>query len=445
MIGKRVKATHAKSASKHAGSLVDYITKELDLAKEELARREVMQIGAKNFISDSLVGQRLEMMALASENPLSTNPINHYILSWRENERPTPAQIEESVDILLEEMEMSEHQVIYAAHQDTDNIHVHIVINRIHPDTIKSIQINRGFDFDPLHRAVTRIEYTQGWQPLENARYKIDRDGRIVERQSERSQPQPKQRAADLENRTGQKSAQRIGIETLAPIVKAVNDWQELHRQFARFGAKYAQKGTGAIVTIGETIIKASSIDRAASFGNLQKRLGTYEPPIQDLDIATLSPQPLMEQMPSGWQEYTQLRSDHYANKTADADALRQKWDERYRQLAEHQGQEREDLLSGRWRGKGAILNALRHTLAEDQKEEKRKLQQQQEAEREKLREKYQPFPSFEDWQRSRGRADLAEQWRYRHGEESPNLGQIEVKQPERDLERVRQNYGLRM
>jgi Relaxase/Mobilisation nuclease domain len=439
MIGKRVKATATKSGGKHAGSLVDYITKDKD-------KHKVMQIGGKNFISDRLVGQRLEMMALAGENPRSKNPLNHYVLSWREQERPTPEEIEAAVDILLAEMEMQEHQVIYAAHQDTHNIHVHVVINRIHPDTIQPIQINRGFDIEALHRSVTRIEHTQGWQPLENAKYQIDTDGKIVERQDYESQPQPQQRAADFENRTGQKSAQRIGIETLAPIVKDANDWQQLHRQLATVGAKYQQKGTGAIVTIGETVIKASSIDRTASLGNLQKRLGTYEPPIEDLDIAPISPQPLMEQMPPGWQEYTQLRTNYYTNKTSDADALRQKWDERSRQLAERQKQEREELLSGRWEGKGAILNALRHTLAEDQKEEKQELQQQQEMERERLREEYQPFPSFEEWQRLRGREDLAEKWRYRHGDESPNLERIEIKQQrEREVERVRQERGMSM
>lgn len=75
MIGKRVKASKTKSAAGHAASLVDYITKDKD-------KHKVQQIGSKNFISDRLLGQRLEMMALASENPRSKNPINHYILSW---------------------------------------------------------------------------------------------------------------------------------------------------------------------------------------------------------------------------------------------------------------------------------------------------------------------------------------------------------------------------
>jgi hypothetical protein len=439
MIGKRVKASKTKSAAGHAANLVDYITKDKD-------KHKVQQIGSKNFISDRLIGQRLEMMALASENPRSKNPINHYILSWREHERPTAAQIDRAVEILLEEMGMQEHQTIYAAHQDTNNIHVHIVINRIHPDTIQPIQINRGFDVEILHRAVTRIEHAQGWQPLENAKYQVREDGEIVKREDYERQPQPQQRAADFENRTGQKSAQRIGIETIAPLIKQANDWQQLHHQLAQIGAKYEQKGTGAIVRIGETAIKASSIDRTASFSTLQKRLGTYEPPLQDLSIAAISPQPLTENMSPGWREYTQIRTDYHTNKTTDADLLRERWDEQNRQLAQRQKQEREELLSGRWQGKGAILNALRSTLAQDQKEVRTILQQQQDEERQNLQAKYQPFPSFEEWQRLRGRPDLAEQWRYRHGEPSPNLERIVVQQQEEKQERQpSQDYGITM
>jgi hypothetical protein len=110
------------------------------------------------------------------------------------------------------------------------------------------------------------------------------------------------------------------------------------------------------------------------------------------------------------------------AAKNADADSFRQKCDDQNRQLAQQQQQQREELLKGKWKGKGDLLNALRSVLAKEQKEARTSLQQQQDLERQNLREKYQPFPSFEDWQRLRGRPDLAEQWRYRHGSPSPNL-----------------------
>jgi hypothetical protein len=415
MIGKRVKASKVKSAAAHAGNLVDYISNNKD--------GKVFHSGGIGFITNNPAGQKLEMMALASSNPRSQNPITHYIVSWKENERPSSDQIDRAVQIILEEMGMNAHQAIYCAHRDTKNIHVHIAVNRIHPDTNRAIEINKGFDLDPLHRAIAKIEHLQGWQPEPKARYLVLENGEILEVNANRKQQrQPQQRAADFEQRTGEKSAQRIGIEQIAPLIQQANTWQQIHHQLAQLGAKYEPKGTGAIIRIGETVIKASSVDRAASMASLQKRIGIYEPPLENLEIAPRKPEQLATEMPSGWLEYNQQRMQYYTAKNADADSFRQKCDDQNRQLVQQQQQQREELLTGKWKGKGDLLNALRSVLAKEQKEARTSLQQQQDLERQNLREKYQPFPSFEDWQRLRGRPDLAEQWRYRHGSPSPNL-----------------------
>ena len=122
----------------------------------------MMYAGGRGFISDSHAAQREEMIALASEAVRSRNPVNHYIMSWREGEQPSPAQIEEAVSIFVEELGVQAHQAIYALHKDTDNLHLHIAINRVHPDTLKCVEINRGFDIEAAHRAIARIEHESG-------------------------------------------------------------------------------------------------------------------------------------------------------------------------------------------------------------------------------------------------------------------------------------------
>lgn len=104
--------------------------------------------GALNFMGDSRAAHIAEMSALASDCVRSTDPINHYVLSWKKGENPTNEQVIESVDIFVNGLEMWGHQCVYALHTDTDNKHVHIVINRAHPVTEKSIEINGGWDID---------------------------------------------------------------------------------------------------------------------------------------------------------------------------------------------------------------------------------------------------------------------------------------------------------
>jgi hypothetical protein len=42
----------------------------------------------------------------------------------------------------------------------------------------------------------------------------------------------------------------------------------------AAAGLRFEQKGSGAIIFVGEVAVKASSVDRAFSTGTLCKRLG---------------------------------------------------------------------------------------------------------------------------------------------------------------------------
>jgi hypothetical protein len=72
--------------------------------------------GDKNFISSTHNGQKLEMITLATESVHSKMPVTHWVFSWRENEQPTGKQVDELVDIFLEVMGLTGHQVVYGLH-----------------------------------------------------------------------------------------------------------------------------------------------------------------------------------------------------------------------------------------------------------------------------------------------------------------------------------------
>jgi hypothetical protein len=138
--------------------------------------------GLRNFITADPANHAVEMIAVAEYAVRSRDPINHYVLSWSTGEKPTPGQVETSMDILLEELWMSGHLVIYGLHADTGNHHLHIILNRVNPDTSKCVEINKGFDIKALHGAVTRIEQAHGWKPEQNALFVVTGDGGVERR-----------------------------------------------------------------------------------------------------------------------------------------------------------------------------------------------------------------------------------------------------------------------
>ena len=61
----------------------------------------------------------------------STDPVLHMVVSWPEFERPSNDEIFWAGRRLLKALNLHEHQSIMAIHGDTDNIHVHIEVNRV--------------------------------------------------------------------------------------------------------------------------------------------------------------------------------------------------------------------------------------------------------------------------------------------------------------------------
>ncbi|HFD6763943.1 TPA: TraI/MobA(P) family conjugative relaxase [Enterobacter hormaechei] len=437
MIVKKVKNPQ-KAASKavRVSRLTDYIRE----PERENSQEKCIHAGARGFITDELQSQTAEMIALSQEAVRSKDTINHYVLSWREGEQPSPEQVEEAVSIFMDELGVKDHQAIYGLHADTDNLHLHLAINRVHPETLKVVKINNGFDIEAAHKAIARIENAQGWQREQNGRYQVLENGELGREHIDKDKPrQPAQPKRDMENRTGEKSAERIAIEDGAPIIKKAQTWEQLHRELAAKGMRYEKTGSGATLFVGDVGVKASSADRDASLSKLQKRLGAYQPPPQRQQVAQREPEPIKPDVP-GWKDYITGRKAHYAEKNAAKLALDKRQEQERKQIAEQQKARRDELMRGNWKGKGEVLNAMRSVIAAEQAAEKAALKEKHQKQREQHRQQFRPYPDLEQWQRMQKSPELAEQWRHRASEpqriegasgEPPTPRDIRAYQPE--------------
>ena len=158
------------SKAARVGGLLDYI-----VADGHADTQTAEYIGANgDFYSDSQQGQRAEMVALAMEANRSKDPVDHWLLSWKEGEQPTQAQCNEAVGILKRHLGMSSDQLaVFALHRNTENYHLHVVLNRVHPDTL--LVEDKGWCIDKAHKALAEIIRAQGWEAEKNARYVANR------------------------------------------------------------------------------------------------------------------------------------------------------------------------------------------------------------------------------------------------------------------------------
>ena len=403
MIVKKVKFKQTtKPKAWQIGDLVDYIRNPRDANPLE----KIEHGGSRNFLSATHAGQKKEMIGLADDSVHSRMPVSHWIFSWKENEQPTPEQVDELVDIFLERMGLVGHQVIYGLHHNTENYHVHIAVNRMNPESGKVVQPHKGFDIEAAHKIVAEIEHRQGWSREENGRYRVDEAGRIALVPQPESGPKLKSEALDFEAHTGEKSAQRIAQERGHAIIKNAISWPELHRKLAAVGLRFEKKGSGALIIVGDIPVKASSVDRAFSMGNLCKRLGEFvageygEP-------EPIAPEPVSAAHAEDWREYR-----------AEWDKALAKQPEPQQQAAVSELKTRHKLerkrLARRLAGNALpIINHARHGLAEKQRMERRALA----AQRPRIGRRR---PSFKAWLKAQGRFQQADRWRYRNRPLSP-------------------------
>lgn len=412
MIVKKVPTKKAapKSRGLHVRDLCDYIAGTAAGDADE----KVEHRGAVNLLNLDHESQVQEMADLAETAKRSPQPVQHWILSWRHGEHPTTAKAEEAVRMFLGELGLAEHQCLYALHRNTDNYHLHLAINRVHPETEKIVTVNRGFDIEVAHRAIARIEHAQGWQREAGGRYQVIDHGEL--RRAERARPrlpEPTTRARDFENRTGQRSAQRAAIDEGADVLRRAKTWGDLHARLAERGMRFEKKGSGAILWVGEVAVKASTAGRDCSFSALEKRLGAFVLGPDGTSLRRRVPEAI-EPGVAAWREYAVQRHAHYRGRRQQRELLdKQHRGEREDMLERHRS-ERREIRMGDWKGKGVAVNALRSLLAARQAQEKAAMKERRERELSGWRERFSPWPSFEDWLRDRGQRNLADEWRFR-------------------------------
>jgi hypothetical protein len=399
MILKKLKRTvFTKPKATMIAGLVDYILQTHDAHGDE----KLAYSGSRNFFSGTPAGWKAEMIALASESVQSRMPVTHWSLSWQENELPDHEQIDEAVDVFLQRMGLEGHQIIYALHKNTGHYHVHIAVNRTHPETMKVIQPHRGFDIEEAHRIAALLVHKQGWAAEANARYRVEQNGEIVRNQQRKGIVNPASAAEDFESASGEKSAQRIAQERGHAVIKNAQSWTELHEGLRKVGLRFEKKGSGAIVFVGDIAVKASSVDRNFGLSKLCKRLGDFESGDYAPEMKTPESEPLSSVALEEWREHQALRAQE-----AEKRREQQKRIAAAMLMARAGQRERRRVdLAALTRHGLSILNIARHFLRVQQREELRR----QLAE---LPKPEKPLPCFRAWLVERA-PRLRALWRFR-------------------------------
>jgi hypothetical protein len=229
----------------------------------------------------------------------------------------------------------------------------------------------------------------------------VNDQGEVVRRQR-KPVVKPKDKAANFESSSGEKSAQRIAQERGHAVIQKAQSWKELHEGLAKADLRFEKKGSGAVVFVGDTAVKASSIDRNFGLGKLCKRLGDYEPGNYEPEMKTPEPEPVSDIALEEWREYRRLQETRAIERD-----LEERWKmSAIRKTTAAQREHRESALARLASYGLPMLNIARHFLKAQQKEELRAL-------RRDMPKREKPLPRFWKWlgERNPRKASL---WKFR-------------------------------
>jgi hypothetical protein len=252
MISKRVTMNHGGKSS--FSRLANYL---LNSQGKEF---RVGSISITNCRSETPEWAALEIETTQSLNQRATgDKTYHLVISFPEGETPKTEVLKSIETDMCNALGYGEHQRISVAHQDTDNFHIHLAINKIHPVRLTMHEPYR--DYRIRDSVCLALENKHSLQPDNHKKKRTLAEGR----------------ARDMENMSGRESLLSWVRKHCAEAVKEAETWQQLHETIAKHDIKLVPQGAGLVFKSGSGIaLKASTVSRDFSKTRLEKRLGGY-------------------------------------------------------------------------------------------------------------------------------------------------------------------------
>jgi hypothetical protein len=291
MIAKRIEFRNVEMSS--FSKLVTYIT------HSQGKNERVGKISVSNCGSDEPSWAAMEAEAVQARNKRSKmDKTYHLLVSFREGDHPSPEVLQAIEARICEMLGYSEHQRVSAVHYDTDHMHIHIAINKIHPSRFTAHE--PYFDKKNLGVLCEALE----------KEYNLAPDNHVARMTQGEAKAQDMEKAAGIESLIGW-----IKRGCLPELLIATS-WEEFHRVLARNGLQLSVRGNGLVIMDKSGIAaKASSLARALSKNALEKRLGAFRPAaLQDAKMmAQYEIKPVASKVETRqlWVLYEQERAQH--------------------------------------------------------------------------------------------------------------------------------------
>lgn len=222
------------------------------------------KVEAYNFSNCSFENQEDNIAEILNTQALNTtskqDKTMHLVVSFQEDEHPS-FEVMKSIEIeLMKALGMEKHQRLSVVHSNTNNLHMHIAVNKVDPDTMKVK--NPYNDVKILQETAIKLERKFG----------LKIDNHISSNDKGQNKYNKHTMSCDFE--TWVKTKLNAEVSMLLAANKTT--FQDLRRCLAKYDLEFRERGKGFVISSKseKLFCKASSVHRELSKQALEKRFG---------------------------------------------------------------------------------------------------------------------------------------------------------------------------
>jgi hypothetical protein len=217
----------------------------------------VEQVWTVNCQSQDYRVSALEIEAVQRMNTRAkSDKTLHLILSFPDGERLSHEELKKIEEYFSLSLGYDGHQRICAIHNDTDNLHVHIAINKIHPEKI------------------TYHEPHQYYVILANTCKAVEKEFSLEETNHTFSKNVSQAKVASIEKKTGKKSFVSFIQDTCLESLQETKKWDDFEKIITVHNLQLKMRGNGIVFIGDEGVCKGSTVSRDMSKSKLEEKFG---------------------------------------------------------------------------------------------------------------------------------------------------------------------------
>ncbi|ENY9704710.1 TraI/MobA(P) family conjugative relaxase [Campylobacter coli] len=182
----------------------------------------------------------------------------HLVVSFQEDEKPTLEILQTIEEEIAKSLGMSDHQRLSVIHSNTNNLHIHIAINKVNPHTLKVI--NSYNDVRILQETAMKLE----------KKYNLKLDNHISQKDKQSNKYNIHTMNCNFETWVKEKLSKQVDLM----LKDEKTTFKDIKQLLAKYDLEFRERRKGFVIASKseKLFCKASSIHRELSKQALEKR-----------------------------------------------------------------------------------------------------------------------------------------------------------------------------